>query len=135
MQIVVASPNIFRRELSSYILGEAGYRVAEVRTAAALFNSLRAQPPVLVLLDYQLDTSEPTLVLAALREFCTAPLVWIAEPARAAPLLLVDTHPADCINWPYQADQLLGCVACLLGRAGAARAAALALRRFATPSE
>jgi DNA-binding response OmpR family regulator len=135
MRIIVASANVFRRELSSYILSEAGYNVSEARTKAALFAALRDQQPALIVLDCQLDDPEPGLILRVLRSLTTCPLLWIAESDHAAPLLLVDERPADYITWPYQAERLLGGIACLLGRAGAARSVASAIQPFVGPAE
>lgn len=135
MRILVASANIFRRELSSYILSEAGYSVDEARTTAALFAALRDQSPALIVLDCLFDDTEPGLILRVLRSLTAAPLLWIAESDHAAPLLLVDDRPADYITWPYQAEQLLGGIACLLGRAGAARDVVPVVRPFVGPTE
>ncbi|MCG8351128.1 MAG: hypothetical protein MI924_25440, partial [Chloroflexales bacterium] len=51
MPIIVASNNVFRRELSSYILTEAGYTVYEAHNDTVLMNYLQYVQPALVLFD------------------------------------------------------------------------------------
>lgn len=135
MQIVVASSNIFRRELSSYILSEAGYTIGEARNVEALLSMLRAGSPQLLIIDSQIDGAEPAHVLRALRHLTAAPILWLAEPGRARPLLMVDSRPGDFITWPYRSDELTHTVAGLLGRSVTALSEAQTPEHFAGSAE
>jgi DNA-binding response OmpR family regulator len=119
MLIVVASGNIFRRELSSYILGEAGYELAEARTAADLIAALRIRRAGVVVLDPQLEGADPAAILRAVRLLSEAPILWIADPLRSRPLLMVDERPSAIVSWPFRGDELLAAIASLLARASA----------------
>lgn len=118
MRITVGSSNIFRRELTSFTLTEAGYAVAETSDLPALLESLADTPPLVIVVDAQLGR-EAGRVLEAVRLRSQAPILWIAEAALARSLVLVDARPADALPWPYPADELLARVALLLGRATA----------------
>jgi DNA-binding response OmpR family regulator len=120
MLIIVASSNIFRRELSSYILGEAGYAIGEARTIEALLQCLRSEAPGLIVLDAQIEDADPGATLRAIRLLSEAPIMWIASGAAAQALRLVDTRPAAFIGWPYRAEELTSEISALLGRARAA---------------
>lgn len=121
MRIVIASNNIFRRELSCYILSEAGYRVDESHTIEALLNLLRSHAPTLILLDAQIEDVEPGEILRAVRLLSDAPIIWMTSGSQTSALLRVDNHPADSISWPFRAEELTRTVSSLLGRARATR--------------
>ncbi|NTU80819.1 MAG: hypothetical protein HGA45_15810 [Chloroflexales bacterium] len=135
IHIIVASSNIFRRELSSFILSEAGFAVQETRTIESLLNLLRADAPSLILLDAQIEGADPGATLRAVRLLSSAPIIWIAEAPQARALLLVDERPADAISWPYRADDLTGAVSALLGRASVALADPTGRERYAGSAE
>ncbi|PDW04809.1 response regulator [Candidatus Viridilinea mediisalina] len=116
MQIIVASANVFRRDLSSSILNEAGYTVAEARTAAGLFTYLHDALPALIVLDYQLDDTEPSRLLRLLRQQTNVPLVWVTEQIQSMRLIASDQGRSAVLAWPYQTEQLLTVVAMLLGQ-------------------
>lgn len=118
MQIIVASSHLFRRELSSFILSEAGYDVHEVSDSAALRECLQAIQPDLILLDMRLneiDDSDTTELLQ--------------HHAQGVPVVVMTSHstlldsvslaagtPQMHINWPYTADDLLAYVSRVLRR-------------------
>lgn len=116
MQIIIASANVFRRDLSSSILNEAGYTVAEVRTAAGLFTYLHDACPALIMLDYQLDDIEPSRLLRLLRQQTKVPLVWVTEQIQSMRVIATDQERSAVLAWPYQSDQLLAVVTMLLGQ-------------------
>jgi DNA-binding response OmpR family regulator len=118
MRITVASSNIFRRELTCYMLAEAGYAVDETLHLPGLLESLAAGPPLAIVVDTQLGC-EPGHALEAVRLRSQAPILWIAEPPLARPLLMLDKRPADAIAWPYDAAELIERVVLLIGRAAA----------------
>lgn len=118
MRITVASSNIFRRELTCYTLAEAGYAVDEAAHLPGLLERLAAAPPLAIVLDAQLGP-EPGHALEAVRLRCQAPILWIADPPLARPLLMLDSRPADAVAWPYAAGELLERVTLLIGRAAA----------------
>ncbi len=111
MNVVVASNNLFRRELSSYILSEAGYDVQDVDTTAAL----AALPEIdLLLIDDHLtqhDSHELHRILDR-HDHLAMLYITVAEPHDD------DDHPTAertaYLAWPYQAEELLSCVETLL---------------------
>jgi DNA-binding response OmpR family regulator len=135
MLIVVASGNIFRRELTSYILGEAGYRVSEARDAATLLGTLFTSAPVGLIVDVQLQGDGPEATLEAIRQRSAIPLLWIAEDEQATGLLAADKHPADYLAWPYHPETMLVRFAALLARAESAAAADGQSQRYAGLTE
>lgn len=128
MRILVASGNIFRRELTSYEIGEAGYAVAEASDLPGLLEALSAGAPLAIVIDALLGGAEPGPTLQAVRGRSQAPILWMAEPALARQLLLVDARPADALAWPYQPDELRTRLTLLIGRAAAERAAPARVR-------
>lgn len=119
MRIVIASSNIFRRELACYVLSESGYIVDESHTVEALLTVLRAHTPGLMILDTQLESIEPSEILRAVRLVSDAPIIWMASAPQASALLLADDRPIDVISWPFRAEELTRAVNALLGRARA----------------
>lgn len=119
MHIVVVSGNIFRREYASYVLSEAGYTIGEARTAEDLLAVLRGRLTAAIVLDLQLDGGDLAATLRAVRLVSAAPILWIGEPQRSRPLLMLDQRPGAIVSWPFRGDELLAAVAALLGRAGA----------------
>lgn len=108
MQIVVASRNIFRRELSVYILTEAGYSVVEAHNMAGLLEYLAAHPPELIVLDTVFDSCSPLEILTRLRSHTRAPLLWIDQgSANQDPPVDTDSVHSDWILWPYHPEDLL----------------------------
>jgi DNA-binding response OmpR family regulator len=135
MNIIVASSNIFRRELSCFILSEEGYTVHEASESAALLQYLDTVQPDLVLLDTRLggmryedavryirqhNTSVPVMILTASSSFFDTTSV--ASNAIGDALL----------TWPYQADDLVAHVHALVRRVSSpARAPAMAATSLA----
>jgi DNA-binding response OmpR family regulator len=117
MLIVVASGNIFRRELTSYILSEAGYAVSEARDVASLLATLGDSAPRAMIVDAQLHGDSPGAALPAIRQWSDIPLLWLAAPEQ--PLPSADRRPSDQLAWPYRPESLLERLAALLARAEA----------------
>jgi DNA-binding response OmpR family regulator len=133
MLIVVASANIFRREFSSYILGEAGYEICEARSAEDLMRALRANLPALILIDLQLESADSGVTLRAVRLLSDAPVLWIADPLHHRHL---GVRPAaDVITWPFRGDDLSAAVAGLLGRVSSDPAEIKLRERYAGSAE
>jgi hypothetical protein len=105
MVILVASNNIFRRELTSYTLIEAGHEIREIFELGQLQPLLGRESPMVIVAD--ISIAEPDVVLRAVRQYSSAPVIWIGRAARFLSLdptfLLLD--------WPHQPDELLACVA------------------------
>lgn len=98
MRIIVASANIFRRELTSYVLYEAGYAVAEAHSLDALVAMLGHTAPQAIVLDEQLHERLDE-ACRAIRARTAAPILWLAT----AP------HPAadgETLPWPYTSADL-----------------------------
>jgi DNA-binding response OmpR family regulator len=124
MYVVVASANIFRRELTSFVLGEAGYLVAEANSLHALLDQIGRREPSAIVVDAQID-GEPAAVRAAVRARSAAPILWLADPEQARPLL--GDGRSAALGWPYLPDELRACVGLLvrephLGQLGCTRA-------------
>lgn len=118
MHIVVASANIFRRELSSYVLSEAGYTLSEVTSITSLMHSLRNHKLALIVLDTQLEP-DPALLYGAVRRLSSAPILWLGDHGLIWSLISADSQPSAALAWPYRADELTQQVATLLGRSTA----------------
>lgn len=119
MLIVVASGNIFRRELTSYILSEAGYAVSEARDVPSLLATLGDSAPQAMIVDAQIQGDSPAAALPAIRQRSDVPLLWLAAPEQAPPAA-ADRRPSDQLAWPYRPESLLERLAALLARAEAA---------------
>ncbi|HMQ32391.1 MAG TPA: hypothetical protein PKD53_16785 [Chloroflexaceae bacterium] len=135
MVIVVASGNIFRRELTSYILAEVGHEVYEARTVEELMGALRARAPDMIVLDQQVERADPAATLRAVRLLSEAPIVWIGEPARLGTLLNGDRRPAGAVAWPFRADEILDVVAGLSERVNGGLVKLAVGEHYARPGE
>lgn len=124
MLIVVASGNIFRRELVCFTIDEAGHQSAEARTLAELSTLLVQAPPDAVVVDAQLDDAPPVQMLRVIRSRTPAPLLWLAASPKQ---LSLDDPRSDMVEWPVQAAELAQQIASLVAR-GEAVAALEALR-------
>jgi DNA-binding response OmpR family regulator len=108
MHIVVASANIFRRELSVYVLGEAGHQVSEAYDIVGLLASLRHQAPDLLIIDTVIPGGDIPDLLPRLRALGPPPILWLAHSGRdAAAHLAMEGWPHDVIPWPYHPDELI----------------------------
>jgi DNA-binding response OmpR family regulator len=115
MRVIVASANIFRRELTSFVLDEAGYHVGEACDLAALLASISAEAPIAIVLDAQLEQL-PFQARERVRRQTRVPILWLASPAVARPLLSGDELLSDALAWPYEPDDLRTRLARLLGQ-------------------
>jgi DNA-binding response OmpR family regulator len=103
MQIIVASRNIFRRELSSYVLSEARYLVHEVASIGELVAQLGQVNPLLLVIDIGLGENVTDL----LRQVCApsaVPILWLRSDPDAPLPLQSDAHVLD---WPFRHDELI----------------------------
>jgi hypothetical protein len=106
MAIIVASNNIFRRELTSYTLIEAGYVVREVTSLRDLKLLLQQHASTLLIADSSIG--QPAEIAQALDQVIVAPLIWIGRyEQNPAPEL------AAWLDWPYQPNELLDLVTLL----------------------
>jgi DNA-binding response OmpR family regulator len=110
VDIIVASGNLFRLELTAYILAEAGYAIREAASAPALSRELAQAPAALLVLDSQLPDED----------------AWRAVECSGVPLLLIANarlprttgrlqDTGKFVLWPYQHDDLLSRVSSLTG--------------------
>jgi hypothetical protein len=99
MLIVVASNNIFRRELTSYTLIEAGHEVREIVELGQLAPFLGREQPDVIVADSSI--ADPELLLHIVGQYSFAPLLWIGRTESARSALLT------CVDWPYQPEELL----------------------------
>lgn len=108
MQIVVASANIFRRELSVYILGEAGHQVSEAYDIVGLLASVQHQPPDLLIIDTLTPGSDIPDLLPRLRAVSPLPILWLAHSGRdVIAHRVADSYLSDVIAWPYHPEELI----------------------------
>jgi len=103
MHIVVASSNIFRRELSGYVLSEAGHQVSEAKDVAALLALLGAASPDIVVADVVLAHGDTGALQRQIGELCAAPILWLAHVIGGAP----SPGGAEWLGWPYHPQELL----------------------------
>ncbi len=114
MPIIVASSNVFRRELSSYLLIEAGYTVYEASDSVALAQYLDDVEPELVILDHWLNGTTEADPVQQVRQCCGAPILALTTRAiDSAGTVPFATPTDDLLIWPYQSDELLSRVASL----------------------
>lgn len=117
MQIIVASGNIFCRELSSFILSEAGYTILEVCDREGLLCCLDEHEPDMVLLDTRLLGSESMDVVSRIRHHRLIPILLLTNGISSRNALQTfGSCGDDCVHWPYQADDFLSHVRNLLCR-------------------
>jgi DNA-binding response OmpR family regulator len=99
MCIVVASNNLFRRELSSYVLSEASYHVYEASSSGSLLEVLHTNKPLLIVLDSSLDQAT-TVLVEQVRTLSNAPILWLHNREAA-------TVEEGALHWPYNPNELL----------------------------
>lgn len=118
MEIIIASNNLFRRELSSFILSEAGYVVHEVNDEITLRYCLEQNKPDLVLLDDPMPGIDSTDIASYIHQKQAVPVMFITSGFTnhfAQPNLGM-RQADDYLLWPYQPEDLLKHVNALLSR-------------------
>lgn len=116
MHIIVASSNVFYRELSSFILSEAGYAVHECHDAEAILRCITQFEPDMVLLDARLAETSSSEVMGCLRQHTGVPIMLIISAASKGTLQALAAWGDDQVAWPYQPEDLLDHVQALLHR-------------------
>lgn len=116
MEIIVASSNLFRRELSSFILSEAGYTVHEANDSYTLLHWLDQTRPSLILLDERLKGSNEVDIAQCIRQHdgSVRIMVLTSSSALIESVQALSTLGDDHLKWPYQAEDLLSHVQTLL---------------------
>ena len=122
MGIIIASNNLFRLELSAYLLTEAGYAVHEVDSADALLRALERDSPCLIVLDSQLNNDGLRSLLGALLQLVSAPVL-VLGGLPPADLQELRDRGGDAIGWPDQNDDLVARAQALRPVTGAMQAA------------
>lgn len=115
MKIIVASSNVFCRELSSYILSEAGYTVLEASDSSMLLGYLDDTHPLMVILDMRLVGGDYNDLVKRIEGQESVPVMLITNEAKS--LERDQDIPLPCrdsMSWPYQADDFLTHVRALL---------------------
>ncbi len=113
MEIIVASANLFRRELSCYILSEAGYTVHEVSDSTTLHTCLHHTHSQLLLLDAPLIACHTDDTCRLLQEH-HLPVLIITSTSPTPNGAALPFADCDSLTWPYQADDLLAHVHALI---------------------
>ncbi|MBC8076686.1 MAG: response regulator [Chloroflexales bacterium] len=106
MGIIIASNNLFRLELSAYLLSEAGHTVHEIDSGDALLHALEHHSPCLIVLDSQLDRETPRSLLGLLLQRASAPVL-VLGGLHPTDLQALRAQGGDAISWPYQNDDLV----------------------------
>lgn len=107
--ILVASANIFRRELILFQLGEAGYRVQEAHDAAMLQHMLHSVQPAILILDASLPNIEQALRQHRTRSRQPALILITCDTANPSPprqLQSWGSYTAS-LPWPHEQHDLL----------------------------
>ncbi len=108
--IVVASANIFRRELILFQLDEAGYRVAEACDTATLQQMLRTIQPALLILDLLMpDLEQVTLARRAAQQM-PALILLTNDPRNIPRQWLSWGSRSATLPWPHEQPDLLRAV-------------------------
>ncbi len=115
MHIIVASSNVFYRELSSFILSEAGYAVHECQDAEAILHCIAQYQPDMVLLDARLAETSNSELIGCIRQHTGMPVMLIINAASKSTLKVPAWGDAQ-VAWPYQPEDLLDHVHALLDR-------------------
>jgi len=106
--IIVASSNIFRRELSIFTLAEANYRVREAANLGELLARINQARFSLIIVDVQLDGLNVVELHELLRERTEAPLLWIGPAVMIGELALMESDQlSSFVGWPYTPEELL----------------------------
>lgn len=122
MRIVVASHHLFRRELSSFILSEAGYTVYEACNCQELMHHLMDTPIDMILLDERLPGIDQHDMIQSLHQYASLPIIVITNgfPSLSGMhdemLSLLSDSVKTSVTWPYQADDLLSNIESLVHR-------------------
>ncbi len=118
MNILVASSNLFRRELSSFLLSEAGHIVHEVKDSAALFQHLTRMRPHLILLDARLKGLETDEAANQIKHYAqhTPIMVLTNNSSLLGSVANLVTSGSMQLSWPYDADDLINRVQALSGQ-------------------
>lgn len=114
MHIIVASSNVFHRELSSFLLNEAGYIVHEFSDATTLLEQFDAIQPSMILLDVRLDGISIIDVAQQIRQRLAAPIMVMTNGSVTVSLQTLRTHSDSHVVWPFQPDDFLAHVHALL---------------------
>lgn len=118
MDIIVASSNVFHRELSSFILSEAGYTVHECSDGTAVLRCIAQIQPDMVLLDARISGANSLELARQVRQISGVPIMFLTNGSYSVPLPLLKTWADDHLVWPYDPDRLLMQVEALLHRTG-----------------
>jgi two-component system OmpR family response regulator len=116
MDIIVAISNVFRRELSSFILSEAGYTVYEASDSTMLLDYLHCTHPQLVLLDAQFVGADSAELTRQIRQDQAVPIMVLTKRSSLSECSRPMFESDDYLDWPYQAEELLSQVDALLHR-------------------
>lgn len=116
MHIIVASSNVFHRELSSFILSEAGYTVHEFDDGATLLKCLDQIEPDMVLLDIRLEGYNSVDLARQIRQRSIVPILFLTNGSFSGPAQSLYANGNDYLVWPYQPEDLLAHVQTLLHR-------------------
>ncbi len=107
MEIIVAISNVLRRELSSFLLSEAGYTVYEANDRSMLLRFLDKTHPAMILLDANLNGEDCTELVHHIRQIYPIPIMLLTRGAALCSCNSMALPGDDCLDWPFQADDLL----------------------------
>lgn len=114
MRIIVASSNVFHRELSSFILSEAGYTIYECSDGATFLQYVNQVQPDMVLLDTRLSGGDTLDFARQARQQSGVPIMFLTNSSFTGALQTLFACGDDYLVWPYQPEDLLAHVDALL---------------------
>ncbi len=118
MDIIVASSNVFHRELSSFILSEAGYTVHECSDGDGFLRCVTRVQPDMVLLDARISGANSLDLAREVRRQSHVPIMFLTNGVYSVPLPSLRACADDHVVWPYEPENLLAQVHALLYRSG-----------------
>jgi DNA-binding response OmpR family regulator len=117
MEIIVASSNLFRRELSCFILSEAGYHVYEAKDSVTLLKYLDKMTPAVILLDARLNGMPNDELTTHIRaKDANVPIMVLTNGSSLISSMSIAANGDAQLDWPYQAEDLLSRVQVLQHR-------------------
>jgi DNA-binding response OmpR family regulator len=108
MDIIIASGNLFCRELSAFILTEAGYTVHEATDSDELLQHMRYYPTSIILLDIRLIQTEPINAdrfIGYIQNYPTLPFMLIANEQEG--MLPLASEKQHVLRRDFQSEELL----------------------------
>ncbi len=117
MNILVADDDISSVKLTSYLLEEAGYRVARVHDGAAVMQQFEKSDPDLVLLDIEMPKADGFEICRQIRRNSDVPIIFLSGRARLQDKVQgLQIGADDYLVKPFEPSELIARVEAVLRR-------------------